>query len=190
MSILPSYSLAIVSQLWHIFSRIKGCHEKNFSNFINIDWFGGCFFVQRKRHSALSKHVPAQYELEEKSWTAAVELATFLSYIRKGNEGENAVSQIHRLLEQSQKDDPKIRQYLVLTLGVIADPNSEALLIKLVQVLTRDSRLGLISGLVYSFMPWHLEQSRVYSPVLLGLTAILLGLNGIGWCLEFALRYP
>ncbi len=91
------------------------------------------FFVQKKRHLALSKDVPAQYELEEKRWTAAVELATFLSYIRKGHEGETAVSQIHRLLEQSQNDDPRIRQYLVLTLGVIADPNSEALLIKLIQ---------------------------------------------------------
>lgn len=46
----------------------------------------------------------------------------------------------------------------------------------LVTKVTSSFSLGFISGIVLTFMPWHIEQSRVYSQAMLGLTVILSGL--------------
>ena len=59
-------------------------------------------------------------------WKAAYELATFLSEVKKKDDSkENTLAMIHQLINESSQEDSRIRQYLVLTLGVIADPKSE-----------------------------------------------------------------
>lgn len=52
---------------------------------------------------------------------------------------------------------------------------SIGLLIYLVQKLANNPRIGLLTGLVLTIMPWHIEQSRVYSHQMLGLCTVLAG---------------
>lgn len=49
------------------------------------------------------------------------------------------------------------------------------LFIALVNKITNSQKLSLISGAVLTLMPWHIEQSRMYSEAMMGLTVLLGG---------------
>lgn len=57
----------------------------------------------------------------------------------------------------------------------VAGITSIILLMLLIQKLSKNTRLSLVSGLMLSVMPWHIEQSRVYSTAMLGLTVLMIG---------------
>ncbi len=57
----------------------------------------------------------------------------------------------------------------------VAGTSSIMLLMWLVQRISRNKLLSLVSGFMLTIMPWHIEQSRVYSQAMIGLTVLLLG---------------
>jgi len=61
-------------------------------------------------------------------------------------------------------------------LSACAGVVSIGLYMAVLQQIVRQKQTSWWAGLVLTLMPWHIEQSRVYSPVLLGLTILLLGI--------------
>jgi hypothetical protein len=54
-----------------------------------------------------------------------------------------------------------------------------SLFILIVKLSSKNNLLSLISGITMTLLPWHIEQSRVYSPAMLGLTIILFGITAL-----------
>src|SRR3989344_2352635 len=71
-----------------------------------------------------------------------------------------------------QFDQTQALRILTATLGVFYI----GIYMVLVQKLTRSRILSLTSGLILGLMPWHIEQSRIASAPLWGLTVLLGGL--------------
>ena len=59
--------------------------------------------------------------------------------------------------------------------SAIAGVISIGLFMLIVKKRSNDNVFSYVSGLVLTFMPWHIEQSRVYSQAMLGLTVVLAG---------------
>lgn len=53
------------------------------------------------------------------------------------------------------------------------------LLIKIINIDSKNERLGLVTGSVMALMPWHIEQSRIYSSPMIMLVSLLLTYLGI-----------
>ena len=66
---------------------------------------------------------------------------------------------------------------LVLRLpSAIAGIFSIFFLVEIIKRSTSNSQLAILTGVIFSLMPWHIEQSRVHSEVMLGVTTILAGI--------------
>ena len=58
--------------------------------------------------------------------------------------------------------------------SAVAGVVSIILLVMLVKKLTRDTKLSYVSGWVLNLMPWHIEQSRIYSQAIVAAAWLLL----------------
>ncbi len=47
-------------------------------------------------------------------------------------------------------------------------------LVFIIKKVTDDNKLSIVSGIVFTLMPWHIEQSRIYSPIMFVLLLLLL----------------
>lgn len=102
---------------------------------------------QHRQFTGADSILPQVKEDNEDKWDAALELATFLSEIKKQNQDQSTIDTIHELLEKSKNEDIRIRQYLILTLGVIGNKNSEKILIDLLHDASNDIRVFAIRSL-------------------------------------------
>lgn len=65
--------------------------------------------------------------------------------------------------------------YLLRLMSACSGVLSIGLLMRVLQQILRQEQTAWWAGLALTLMPWHIEQSRVFSPALIGLTLLLLG---------------